>query len=64
MREGSWVVKQGRTTKTTIGKVGQMDRIVQWTKDAQNIIGEFREVEVVGLNCLFAYDGASNSNDD
>lgn len=48
MREGSWVVKQGRTTKTTTGTVGLMDRIVQWTKDAQNIIGESREVEVLG----------------
>lgn len=56
-----WVVKHGRTTKTTFGTVNRMSRTVHWGPDAREFVSESQEVEVFGQGDAFAYHGDSGS---
>lgn len=59
MKKDSWVVKNGRTTAVTSGKVNSMTRTIQW--DSSFLLKESEEVEVIGLTDVFAHYGDSGS---
>ena len=61
MSKGLWVVKQGRTTETTFGRVNKMSRTVKWSLPNQQFFRQSQEVEVHGIGDAFAYRGDSGS---
>lgn len=56
IRPGSWVVKNGKSTGVTSGKVNRLTRLVQWENQQES-----EEVDVVGLTKNFAQAGDSGS---
>lgn len=56
IRPGSWVVKNGKSTGVTSGRVSRLTRLVQWENQQES-----EEVDVVGLTKDFAQAGDSGS---